>query len=194
MPWKTNEPAIRDLDIGLTRSLGPLGDAIALCAGGWQAVKNKSFPTHAFLFCHIERRLFAFEQTGQGLRPVALSEYASDRNRIIAVYRCHCWDDQKRRGNAIDYLLDIWYHGGERQRYAKRTLLHKIPLVGRLIRPDDVETICSQNVTQVLQICGGVSWFAKCGTELRPDELLDVLKAGRMLNQVETVLHYQDAV
>jgi hypothetical protein len=190
MTWKINEKAIPDLTIGFTRSHGPLGNAIALCAGGWRAVKDKSFPTHAFFFLRIEQRLFAFEQTGQGLRPVALSEYATDRNRIIACYYCHCWDDIVRRQNAIYDLLDIWYEGGERQRYAKRTLLHKIPGIGRLIRPDDVETICSQNVAQVLQICGGVSWFDKSGTELRPDELLQALRCGRMMNQVENVINY----
>lgn len=192
MTWKINEKAIRDLTIGFTRSHGPLGNAIALCAGGWRAVKDKSFPTHAFFFLHIEGRLFAFEQTGQGLRPVALSEYATDRNRIIACYYCHCWDDPRRRGNAIDYLMDIWYEGGEPQEYGLRTMAHKIPWVGRLIRPDDVETICSQNVAKVLQICGGVSWFDKSGTELRPDELLQALKVGRMMNQVESVINYYE--
>jgi hypothetical protein len=194
MPWKINEPAILDLDIGFTRSLGPVGDAIALCSGGWQAVRDRSFPTHAFFFCRIQGRLFAVEEGIQGLLPMPLSEYANDSNRIVAVYRCQCWDDPKRRDGAIAYLTDTWAAGGERQKYAWHTLFHKIPGIGRLIRPDDVETICSQNVAQVLQKCGEVSWFAKCGTELRPDELLDVLKAGRMLNQVETVLHYQDAV
>ncbi len=190
MTWKINEANIPDLAIGFTRGLDLLGDSIAFCRGGWQAVRDKSFPTHAFFFCRIQDRLFAFEETAQGLRPMPLSEYATDKNRIISAYYCHCWNDSRRRENAIAYLIDIMAVGGERQRYGWRTLFSKLPGIGKLIRPDPVADICSENVAEILHQFGGVNWFEKTGTKIAPDELLMAIQKSRLNHETETILGY----
>lgn len=190
MKYLINSDNIADLDIAFSRGLDLLGDSIALCRGGWKAVRDKSFPTHAFFFCRIRDQLFAFEETPQGLRPMALSEYNTARNRIISVYRCKCWDELDRKYLAIDYLIGIMAEGGERQQYGWKTLFSKLPVIGRFIPPDKVADICSENVSEVLYKFGGVDWFRKTGTKIAPDELQIILHAARRKGEANAVLGY----
>ncbi|HEY5139293.1 MAG TPA: hypothetical protein VIJ25_08265, partial [Methylococcales bacterium] len=69
MTWKINEVNIPDMAVGFSRGMDAIGDSIAFCRGGWRAVKDKSFPTHAFYFYRINGHLIAFEEGPQGLCP-----------------------------------------------------------------------------------------------------------------------------
>ena len=192
MTWQINEPAIPDLAFGLSRGLDAIGDSIAFCRGGWKAVKDKSFPTHAFIFLRMNGRLVAFEEGPQGLRPQPLAEYAEDKNRIVAVYYCHCWDDPDKAIAAKDMLMKIWLSGGPRDRYGWATLFHFLPWIGPKIQPSKQGEICSEDVAGVAIDAGGVQWLKT--KIVAPDQLGVALHAREQYYDVDCVLHYQDEV
>jgi len=168
--WIINNTNIPDLAMGFTRGMDALGDSAALCRGGWKAVKDPGFPTHAFVFLRINGYLVAFEEGPQGLRPQPLNEYLTDKNRIVSVYYCHCWDDPLRAATAKSRLMQIWIEGGPRSRYGWATLFHFLPVVGPLIKPSAQGEICSEDVAGLHIETGGVTWLKN--KIIAPDELL----------------------
>ena len=140
----------------------------------------------------LEGHLIAFEEGPQGLRPQPLSEYATDKNRIISVYYCHCWDDPDRRTSARDALLKIWLDGGERDRYGWATMFHFLPIVGPGIEPAKQGEICSEDVAGGLIDWGGVQWIKD--KIIAPDQLCAVGHEQEKYRDVDAILHHQDEV
>lgn len=187
MIWRINENAIPTLAVGFTRGLDALGDSIAFCRGGPAAVRDKSFPTHAFLFTRDAGRLFATEETPGGLVEKSLAEYCTDKNRIVAVYHWQGFDDPDRIDAALKRLADIRADGDYNSRYDFGALLSFLPWIGKWFRPDPQKMICSESVATILK-CAGATWIKK--TVIPPDELMELMHVQKARGEVRAVLGY----
>ena len=172
MPYIINENNIPTLAIGFTRGLDLLGNSIAFCRGGWKAAKDKSFPTHAFLFTRDEGRLFATEEQPCGLVEKSLAEYCTDKNRIVAVYHWHGFDDPDRIDAALKKLADIRANGDRNSKYDFKALFSFIPLVGKWFKPDPAKMICSESVATILK-GAGATWIKN--PVVTPDQLEKII-------------------
>lgn len=169
MTWKINENAIPTLAVGFSRGMDALGDAIAFFRGGVTAVKDKSFPTHCFLFTRDNGRLFASEETASGLRENSLANYCDDSNRIVAVYFWNGFNDAARVNDVLRDLSDIRANGDYESKYDFKGLLSFLPGIGKWFKPDKRRKWCSKSVSDFMFQHGAV-WTPV--SNIAPDQLL----------------------
>ena len=172
MSYIINESGIPTLAVGFTRGLDALGDVIAFARGGMDAVHDKSFPTHAFLFTRDQGRLFATEEQSCGLVEKSLAEYCqSDSMRIVAVMNWQGWTPETTEV-ALQKLADIRADGARNSKYDFKALFSFIPWIGKWFKPDPAKMICSESVATILK-AAGATWIKN--TVMTPDELFKLM-------------------
>lgn len=173
MKFVINEENIPTLAVGFTRSLTPLGDAIAYARGGIDALKDPSFPSHALLFTRDQGRLFATEERYEGLVERSLGYYCKPSNRLVAVHYWRYWNPTTR-DRALHELANIRADHELNSKYDYAALFHFLPVIGKWFKPSSQRQVCSENVASILKKYGA-GFITE--TLIAPDQLLKIMRA-----------------
>jgi hypothetical protein len=179
MDFTLNYPEIPILAIGLVRGMDFVGDTIALCRGGFKAMADKAFPTHALLTTIDRNQKYATEETLSGLVENSLEEYNNSKVRIVAMYYWTGWDDEQKRNDALDYLAYIRRQQGNKGtkigKYDLKGLFSFIPIIGKwkCFQPDSSEQWCSENVYSIHKKFGAP--WAQGDPHVAPDQLMAIM-------------------
>lgn len=177
--FEFNYDKIPVLAIGFSRAGSLFGGLIRLFSGGIKAIADKAFANHSLAITQSRGQKFATEETVKGLFENSLEPYRIVKNRIVAMYYWTGFDDPEIRGAALDYLAYLRRKQGDCEtklgKYNFKGLFSKIPFIGKLkcFTPDPESEWCSENCASLMKRFGA-SFIDK--TEIRPDELLEIMR------------------
>lgn len=174
--FNLNYPKIPVLSVGFTRAHTLVAKSIQLLRGGNAAVKDESFPNHAFLVVDFNGQKFAAEETFDGLKMNSLEEYCYKDNRVVAMYYWQGWNNPDRKQKALNRIAYILREQGNKEtrlgKYQTLGLLSFVPFLKKFISRDESgkeAEWCSENCASVHKN-NDCMWFND--THLAPDQLL----------------------
>ena len=180
MKFEINFDKIPAMTIGFTRSTDFIGRAIQLVRG---ILDDPSKPNHAFIVTSDDGYKFALEETLHGLQENSLEDYASDKDRIVCMYRWKGWTPATEKA-VTDYLLCLRSNRLPASLYDFKGLFSFVLFFKRFVKPDPVRQWCSENVV-ALHVMAGCKTFPK--NEITPDELLYLVQKS---DEFDCILSY----
>jgi hypothetical protein len=154
------------------------GNGIVLFDGGFKALRDPYYPSHAFPITREYGNIFTVDEIAGGLTEESLERFCkNDKNKIVSCYYWTGWDDPVVRGKAEALLAGIRSRGGKPASYNYQFILYRafldlhLPFIANIWKKsiNFQAKACAQESNWLLRTFGCP--FAKADDDISPREL-----------------------